>query len=496
MALDMHILSGKILNIVRASVAIVISPWRHRNMSPDKERLADTENRLKEALALLDQEKDLLCRQKQEALKMTQKAGLARDIQNQVQSELDFLKEFAGQTKTSLFKMADSIDIELQNNIQNITNQAEKANHIAARLTGSAETVGHKSNLVAQSAAQALDNTATVQQSAEGLSIAVETIARQMEQTTELTQKAVGISDNTQQTIFGLEQAAQGIGDIIGLISNIAGQTNLLALNATIEAARAGDAGKGFAVVAAEVKDLANQTTRSIGEITGHIDGIRAKVAEAVTDIDKIKKSIDEVQESSDVIRDELARQSDATREITTNVTGARNSVQTVTDGAQDISDEATSNVEIVREINHISEGLAEQVLSIRTNMMEIIQCALDDNERRESRRFTTSVQSTIRLDGSKEDIPVQIMDFSMGGLKVKLLDKPLSEDVTKGEISSGESGSVISFSIRNMNDNIINAQFNADEDEDLIRMFNVYLQNQGPGKDQVDLMDDVELFG
>ena len=47
-----------------------------------------------------------------------------------------------------------------------------------------------------------------------------------------------------------LASGAQKIGDVVGLISSIAGQTNLLALNATIEAARAGDAGKGFAVVA------------------------------------------------------------------------------------------------------------------------------------------------------------------------------------------------------------------------------------------------------
>jgi Methyl-accepting chemotaxis protein len=47
--------------------------------------------------------------------------------------------------------------------------------------------------------------------------------------------------------VQGLAVAAHKIGEVIGLINDIASQTNLLALNATIEAARAGEAGKGFA---------------------------------------------------------------------------------------------------------------------------------------------------------------------------------------------------------------------------------------------------------
>ncbi|GAB2300959.1 hypothetical protein Dimus_034994 [Dionaea muscipula] len=69
------------------------------------------------------------------------------------------------------------------------------------------------------------------------------------------------------ETMKGINESARRIGDIIGIINEIAAQTNILALNAAVEAARAGEQGRGFAVVAAEVRGLAQRSAQAACEI-------------------------------------------------------------------------------------------------------------------------------------------------------------------------------------------------------------------------------------
>ncbi|MGO9769889.1 MAG: methyl-accepting chemotaxis protein [Roseiarcus sp.] len=80
------------------------------------------------------------------------------------------------------------------------------------------------------------------------------------------------------EAMGGIEKSSKHIGQIIGVIDEIAFQTNLLALNAGVEAARAGDAGRGFAVVASEVRALAQRSAEAAKEIKGLISSSTAQV--------------------------------------------------------------------------------------------------------------------------------------------------------------------------------------------------------------------------
>jgi methyl-accepting chemotaxis protein len=112
--------------------------------------------------------------------------------------------------------------------------------------------------------AAALDEiTATVKQTAEG-------VAKAREVAEAASTDAKHSSDVVRETVAamgGIEESSSKIGNIIGVIDEIAFQTNLLALNAGVEAARAGDAGRGFAVVATEVRALAQRSADAAKEI-------------------------------------------------------------------------------------------------------------------------------------------------------------------------------------------------------------------------------------
>ena len=103
----------------------------------------------------------------------------------------------------------------------------------------------------------------------------------------------LGRMNGIAQTILALSEQTQQIGEITGVVSNLAQQSKMLALNASIEAAKAGEAGKGFAVVAAEVHELAEQSQQSTAQVQKILQDIRHATDRAVMATEQGSKGVD-----------------------------------------------------------------------------------------------------------------------------------------------------------------------------------------------------------
>jgi uncharacterized protein YoxC len=299
-----------------------------------------------------------------------------------------------------------------------VADSAEKMRKEAQVMAEAASGVRKQAVVTAGDAGISADQLTSVAAAVEELTSSVAEISRQVATAAQVARDAVGRADISQTKIKGLGEATARIGDVVRLISDIAGQTNLLALNATIEAARAGDAGKGFAVVAGEVKALATQTANATHEISSQIEAVRGATGASIEAMAEVTTIIGRLDEVTTVIAAAVEQQSATMRGIA----GKVQSVTTASAGTADamkkqvvaVSERAgTSSEEVLR----TADGIGQEAARLHTEVEQFLASVRDESgERRHYERTaangaTVSVSSACR--GSKT---VEVQDISWGG--------------------------------------------------------------------------------
>jgi len=262
--------------------------------------------------------------------------------------------------------------INLSGRAVTLANSTEQTVEVANQIAASIHEVADGAETQAISAADSVkamgEMAIGIQRIAESSSTVSESsveAAQEAERGNETIQRVVVQMDSIRQSVSGSSQAvkelgarSQEIGQIVGVISEIAAQTNLLALNAAIEAARAGEHGRGFAVVADEVRKLAEQSKESADQITNLIQEIQSDTHRVVVSIEKGNKDVD----SGIVVVREAG---EAFRRILLSVRHVADQIQEVSAAAEQMSastEEVTASVEemarIARDSSQHSRGV------------------------------------------------------------------------------------------------------------------------------------------
>jgi methyl-accepting chemotaxis protein len=163
--------------------------------------------------------------------------------------------------------------------------------------------------------------------------------------------------NQTAEVVKRLGESSKQIGEIVDVISGIAGQTNLLALNAAIEAARAGEQGRGFAVVAEEVRKLAEQSQEAAGKIAEIIREIQGETDNAIL---AMNKGTSEVTRGTQVI----TATGERFKHIIVLIQELNQQIQEISGAAEEVS---ASSTEVVASVDSVKAVAGETAGNTQT---------------------------------------------------------------------------------------------------------------------------------
>jgi methyl-accepting chemotaxis protein len=298
-------------------------------------------------------------------------AGLARLSECNIRQTID--EPFVGEFETLRRDFNTSIGA-FQATLVKVLQQTNALNGNSQEMRDAAE------QLSARTKEQAV--------SLEETSAALETVTATVKSSTENTQatrklvQSARASASTsaavvRETITAMQRiasASKEIGQIIGVIDEIAFQTNLLALNAGVEAARAGEAGKGFAVVAQEVRELAQRSAKAAKEIKGLIENSGKEVNEGVRLVDATGTALNEIETFVESIDTNMTALATAAAEQSTGLSEINNAVSQIDRMTQQNAGMVERTTGISSELASGAALLAELVNHFKLNRRGMIR--------------------------------------------------------------------------------------------------------------------------
>ncbi|NDY55675.1 methyl-accepting chemotaxis protein [Desulfovibrio sulfodismutans] len=323
---------------------------------------------LKDKIAEADGKADMAAQKEKEALAAMQVAEEAKALAETAKRDgmLQAASRLEGVVAT-VSSASEELSAQIEQSSRGSENQSQRVGETATAMEEMNATVLE----VAKNASQAAETSDAAKRKAQEGSSVVEQAIREIANVHEQSLALKSDMDT-------LGKQAEGIGQIMNVISDIADQTNLLALNAAIEAARAGEAGRGFAVVADEVRKLAEKTMTATKEVGDAIHGIQQGTRRNIENVERSAKSVEEATA--------LAKKSgESLTEIVNLVDAASDQVRSIATASEQQSSASEEINRSIEEISTISAetsqamGQAAQAVSELARQSQELQSLIED---------------------------------------------------------------------------------------------------------------------
>jgi PAS domain S-box-containing protein len=294
--------------------------------------------------------------------------------------------------KREMLNLTETLEGEVQELVGDISAQAKRLSAEAEELSKVANNLTSMAGEVSQAVTVTSANVDTVAGATAELEASSQSITQLVENSTTIAETARQKVDLASQSVGGLTEASVRIGNVVGIIRQIAAQTRMLALNATIEAARAGEAGKGFAVVAEEVKRLADQTEDGITAVSAEASAIGQTTQEAVTTVESVAVTIREIDTIAAEVAHAAGEQRSATGEIMGSAAEAADHTKAVADTVGKMLEGVEMAGATAAKFTALSNMVSRDIVSLQRRLYVILRSSYG-GDRRDNSRITAALR-------------------------------------------------------------------------------------------------------